>query len=271
MDAPQNSKAFEAFSKAVDFGRAASDYRKFRAGFPAQFFERIAHQFALRPEMRALDLGTGTGTVARGLAELGLVVTAIDPSTALMQEAAALDRAVTVQVEYLEGSAEALPFEPNTFDLVTAGQCWHWFERTTAAAQAMRVLKPGGTLVIAHFDWLPLAGNVVAATEAMIIAANPVWKPMSGGTGIHPQWLGDIAMAGFEDLQTASFDVAQLYTHEAWCGRVRASAGIKGSLGGTATARFIDQLLMMLQEEFPDDPLAVPHRVWWASGHKPSD
>jgi SAM-dependent methyltransferase len=268
MDIQQDSWAFEAFSKGVDFGRTASDYRKFRAGFPGAFFERIARQFALGPGMRALDLGTGTGTVARGLAELGLDVTAVDPATALMQQAAELDREAGVQVEYLEGRAEDLPFDGGAFDVVTAGQCWHWFKRDVAAAEVMRVLKPGGLLVIAHFDWIPLPGNVVGATESMIIEANPAWKPMSGGNGIHPQWLGDMASAGFFDMETASFDLAQPYTHEGWCGRIKASAGIKASLNETETDRFIERLSAMLRSDFPDDPLAVPHRVWWASGRK---
>jgi SAM-dependent methyltransferase len=269
MDREQDSEPFVAFSRTVDFGRTAFDYRKFRAGFPVEFFEGIARQFALRPGMRALDLGTGTGTVARGLAQLGLDVTAVDPAIALMQQAADIDREAQVKVEYIEARAEDLPFDAASFDLVTAGQCWHWFKRDAAAAEVMRLLRPDGILIIAHFDWIPLPGNVLAATEAMIIEANPAWKPMSGSTGIHPQWMGDMALAGFEDLRTASFDAVQPYTHEGWCGRIRASAGIKASLDEAATERFVDRLSAMLKSDFPDDPLAVPHRIWWASGRKP--
>ena len=270
MDGRQSSDAFKSFSQGVDFSRTASDYRKFRAGFPAAFFERIAIQFDLAPGLRALDIGTGTGTVARGLAEFGLNVTAIDPALPLIEQAAELDREAGVQVEYREGRAEDLPFDASSFDVVTAGQCWHWFDRPKAAAEVQRVLRPGGLLVIAHFDWIPLPGNVVGETEAMIIQANPKWSPMAGGIGIHPHGHGDMAMAGFSDLQTTSFDIDQTYSHEAWCGRIRASAGIKASLDEAATDHFVERLSAMLRSDFPDDPLAVPHRVWWASGHKPA-
>jgi len=263
-------ETFGSFRKGVDFGRAAAEYRKFRAGFPQRFFEQLAAQLALKPGSRALDLGTGTGTVARGLAELGLGVTAIDPSVALMYQAADLDREAGVTVEYLEGRAEDLPFDNDTFDIVTAGQCWHWFDRPLAAEEALRVLKPGGWLVIAHFDWIPLSGNVVHATETLILEVNPKWLPMAGGTGIHPQWLGDMAMAGFGLLQTMSFDVDQPYSHEAWIGRIKASAGIKASLDAQETDRFAERLAEMLHNEFSEDPLAVPHRVWWVCGQKPA-
>ncbi len=39
-----------------------------------------------------LDLGTGTGTIARGLAKRGCVVTGLDPSDAMLEQAKALDR-----------------------------------------------------------------------------------------------------------------------------------------------------------------------------------
>ena len=215
-----------------------------------------------------MDIGTGTGTVARGLAGLGLDVTAIDPSLPLMREAAELDREAGVRVEYRDGRAENLPFRDGTFDLVSAGQCWHWFDRSAAAAQCLRVLKPDGVAVIAHFDWLALPGNVVSATEGLILEANPAWT-LAGGTGIYPLWPGDMAAAGFTELETASFDVAQAYSHAAWCGRVKASAGIKASLDDAQADLFADRLAALLLADFPEDPLAVPHRVWWVSGRKP--
>jgi hypothetical protein len=54
---------------------------------------------------------------------------------------------------------------PDAFaDVVTAGQCWHWFNGTRAAQESRRILKRDGRIVIAHFDWIPLRVNVVEAT-----------------------------------------------------------------------------------------------------------
>lgn len=262
--------ATRSFGSSVDFGKTASDYATFRAGFPPEFFQSLAARGWVRAGDRALDLGTGTGTVARGLARMGMAVTGVDPAPALLNEAAVLDQAIGVNVSYRTGTAEQLSEPSASLELVTAGQCWHWFDRTATAREACRVLIPGGRIVIAHFDWLPLAGNVVEATEALILRHNPSWT-MSGGTGIYPSWLGDLAGAGFSSLETFSFDLPVRYSHDAWRGRIRASAGVKASLEASAIAHFDDELGRLLRDHYPEDPLYVPHRVWVASGVKGSD
>jgi SAM-dependent methyltransferase len=258
-----------SWKSTVRFGRTAEDYRRHRAGFPDAFFERIAAFGVGLPGQRLLDLGTGTGTLARGFATRGASVTGLDPSDDMLSQARALDAEAGVTVDYVTASAEATGLEDAAFDVVTAGQCWHWFDRPRAAAECMRLLKPGGALVIAHFDWLPLPGNVVEASEALMLEHNPDWIG-AGGTGIYRRWPTDMAVAGFGDIESFSFDVAVPYSHEAWRGRIRASAAIGASLADEKVPLFDEAHAAMLAERFPDDPLAVPHRVFAAIGRKPS-
>jgi len=250
----------------IDFGRTASDDALHRAGFPERFFERLAVLGIGRLGQVVIDVGAGTGTVARGLARRGCTVIGVDPSGALLAQARALAVAEGLRVDFREGRAEALPVEDAAVDVVAAGQCWHWFDRTRAAAEARRVLRPGGRVVIAHFDWLPLPGSAVEATEALVLAYNPAWA-FAGGTGLHPAWLADLSGAGFVDLETASFDVAVTYSHEAWRGRIRASAGVAASLPADDVARFDAEHASLLAARFPD-PVEAPHRVWWVTGRR---
>jgi SAM-dependent methyltransferase len=166
------------------------------------------------------------------------------------------------------GSAETLKEPDESFDIYTAGQCWHWFDRPKAAAEAFRILKPSGRIIIAHFDWIPMNGNLVEATENLILKYNPDWA-LSGGTGIYPEWLSDLKTAGFDNLETRSFDLEQPYSPEAWRGRIRASAGIKASLNDSEISAFDDELRNLLEDKFSQNPLMVPHRVWFVTGKKP--
>ncbi|MCB0154477.1 MAG: methyltransferase domain-containing protein [Anaerolineae bacterium] len=256
-------------SQTIDFGKTAQDYSQHRAGFPEPFFERLAEFGVGRPGQRVLDLGTGTGTVARGLARRGCQVIALDPARPLMDQARRLDQEAGVMVAHLNATAEKTGLAASSFEVVTAGQCWHWFDRPRAAREVRRLLVPGGHLVIAHFDWLPLPGNVVEATEQLIQQVNPAWA-MGGGTGLYPAWLGDVAVAGFQNIQSFSFDVSTVYSHAAWRGRIRASAGVAASLPPQQVADFDKALGRLLAARFPTDPLPVPHRVFTVICHAPT-
>jgi len=253
----------------INFGRTASDYGKHRVGFPDAFFDRIENLRLLKNGTRLLDIGTGTGTIARGMAQRGCVTSALDISEPLINTSKQLDEKAGVQISYHIASAEATGLADEAFDVVTAGQCWHWFDGDKAAHEVKRLLVPNGQIIIAHFDWLPLKGNMVAETEALIQRYNPSWQ-MGGGNGFYPQWLIHLGDAGFVDLETFSFDINVEYSREAWRGRIRASAGIGASLSDDKVTAFDEELKQVLQEKFPEDPLQVPHRVFAVIGRKVS-
>ncbi|CAN5607171.1 hypothetical protein BH20ACT10_BH20ACT10_16840 [soil metagenome] len=113
----------------MDFGKTARDYGRHRAGFPPEFFERIAEHGIGLPGQKILDLGTGTGTLARGFALRGCGAIGLDPSEELMMEAKRLDREAGVSVEYVVGKAEgtdfrtapSMPFPPGNAGIGSTG------------------------------------------------------------------------------------------------------------------------------------------------------
>jgi len=252
----------------ADFGSTASDYAKHRAGFPDRFFEELSHRRVGLAGQAILDLGTGTGTLARGFARRGASVTGVDIAPDMLDQARDIAAAEGLDtLTFQTGSAEETGQNSNRFDIVTAGQCWHWFDGPAAFAEVLRVLKPGGTLVICHFDWLPLRGNVVAATEALILAHSPEW-PFGGGTGLYPAWTTGMAEAGFEGIETFSIDHIEKYSTEAWRGRIRASAPVGGTLSEAEVAVFDEEHAAMLARDFPGELQQVPHRCWAAIARK---
>src|SRR3954470_20261402 len=251
----------------TDWNHAAGDYAKHRAGFPDWFFDRMEAAGLFRPGMRVLDLATGTGTLARGFAKRGGIVTGLDIAPEMMAQAKALDAQDGISVEYVQAKDEEKGQRAAHFDLISAGTCWFWFDGDLAAAEAKRLLKPGGHLLIAMLAWLPLNGNVVAATERVIEKHNPGWKLgnyQAGGV----RSMRDHAPGGFCNRESFSVDYDIPYSHEAWRGRIRASAGISASLGPEAVAAFDAQHAAILAQDFPDDPMQVPHRVVATWGRK---
>ena len=250
-----------------DFGRTASDYSTHRQGFPDSLYELLARLGVRFSGTRVVDLGTGTGTLARGMARRGASVTGIDLSNAMTAEAARLDMEWGVSTHYLNTYAEKTGLESASFDLVTSGQSWWWFDRRAALAEIQRILRPGGILTICSFDWVATPGNVVELTERLITQHNPRWS-MGGGDGQHPEFLSDLKAGGFEDIKDAFLPVDAVYTRDAWTGRVRASAGIGASLDKQAVQAFDLELASALAAFFDEDPILVPHAVYVAIGRK---
>ena len=196
----------------------------------------------------------------------------LDISAEMIAAARDLDAAAGVALDYVLGKAEETGLPAGGFDLVTAACCWHWFDRPKAAAEVLRLLKPGGALVICSQDWLPLAhesgGNVVAKSEAILQRHNPAW-PFGGLDGLKPGFVRDLRAAGFHDVESFSVDVDIPYSRDAWRGRLRASAAVSGSLPPEKVAAADAELAAMLARDFPDEPLQVAHCVFALWGKNP--
>ena len=105
----------------------------------------------------ALDVGCGEGRFCRMLRARGIAVTGVDPTTALLQRARERDPAG----DYREGRAEALEFADASFDLVVSYLTLIDIpDIRRAIPQMVRVLKPGGTLLIANINsFFTASGN----------------------------------------------------------------------------------------------------------------
>ena len=254
----------------VDFGRTAVDYGAHRAGFPERLFLRLQRLGIGLAGQSLLDLGTGTGALARQFSRQGCGVTGADISLALLEEAERLARQEGLKIAWVQGRAEETGLPSASFDVVSAGQCWHWFERSRAAAEVHRLLRPGGSLLIAHFDWLSRPGNLVEASVklAMLQRDTPPPAQLSVGIrGTYSLWLEEVEAAGFTDLETSSFDVEVPYSQVSWRGRMRASALLGATMPQERVEAF-DRALAALLTQQDAETLLVPHRVFTLTAKK---
>lgn len=245
----------------MDFGRTAQDYARYRTVFPTELFGRLAALGLGTPGQRVVDLGAGTGTLGRGFASQGCTVTGVDTAPELLEEARRLDAAQGVASSYRTAPAEDTGLPTGAFDLVCAGQCWHWFDGPRAAAEARRLLAPAGALAVCYRDYRLEPGNVCAASEDLVLAHNPAWT-MAGGNATHPELQADLAAAGFSSFHTIDFEIVVEFTHETWRGRMRTCNGVGATLPDEAVAAFDADLAQLLRDRFPEEPLRIPHRIW---------
>lgn len=250
--------------RAIDFGRVAEDYDRFRPGFPDSFFDRLAHRKWFRPGLRVLDLGTGTGSLALGVARRGMTSVGLDPSAELLEVARRRAGEEGLDATFVTGTAERTGQPDGVFDLVCAGQAWWWFDAPAALAEARRVLRPNGRIVIATFSYLPLPGNVAQRTESLILRHNPGWTK-AGGSGLHYEQVQALDRAGIFRVESLSYVERVPFSHEAWRGRIRTCNGVGAALPPDRVAAFDRELAAMLDAECPGD-LVVPHRIFVASG-----
>lgn len=105
-----------------------------------------------------LDVACGTGNATIPAAEQGARVTGIDITPKLLEEGRAAAAAAGVEVDWVEGDAEQLPFEDASFDVVlSVFGCIFAPDHDAAAREIARVLRPGGRIALCN--WMP-EGNI---------------------------------------------------------------------------------------------------------------
>jgi len=116
---------------------------RYAAGRPYHHGRTVRRALGDRRSGRALDVACGTGLSTRALAELGMDPVGVDAVPAMVVWARR-----STGLPYAVGSAEALPVADRSVDLVTVSSGVHWFPPARFAAEAARVLRPAGALLL---------------------------------------------------------------------------------------------------------------------------
>jgi SAM-dependent methyltransferase len=135
------SNATSRFSDRVE------NYIRYRPGYPLEALLALKSECGLSPQQAVADIASGTGIWTRMLLENGNPVFGVEPNPEMRQAGERL-LARFPKFTSVTGSAEATTLPDQSVDFVTAAQAAHWFDREGARREFVRILKPGGWLVL---------------------------------------------------------------------------------------------------------------------------
>ena len=244
--------------KEFDFGKTSADYARFRDIYPASMYEKLI-QFGIgKSGQKILDLGSGTAVLPINMSKTGADFTATDVSEnqILLGKQLAAERNIK-NIDFKLCSAEDTGFRGESFNAVTAVQCFHYFNAEKAANEIRRILKPDGLFCKIFMDWLPYEDEVIAEMESLVLKYNPDWN----GKGFKefnykfPSW----AIGKFDIENVHSYNSELEFSKEAWIGRIKSCRGIGASLSEKEVKNFETEYRSML-EKYPE-PLKLKHQI----------
>jgi ubiquinone/menaquinone biosynthesis C-methylase UbiE len=180
----------------IRFLDAAGTEASFRA-----YKDRLSERLDLRPGVRVLDVGCGTGDDARAMARGGGWVVGIDNSQAMIDEARRRSADSGLPVDFQVADALALPFAADSFDGCRADRSlMHVPDTRRALAEMLRVTRPGGRLAVYEVDF----GTLVIDADDRTLARKVVnaWSD-----SVRNGWLGRHIPAIIRDLGLRDLEV----------------------------------------------------------------
>ena len=186
--------------KAFDWGKASSDYAKYRDIYPKEFYEKIISRNLCINGQNVLDMGTGTGVILRNMYSYGAKWTGTDISDNQIEQAKILFKGM--DIEYYVCSAENLDFKDNSFDVITACQCFWYFDHETIMPKLYRLLKKDGRILVLYMTWLPFEDKIAGESEKLVLKYSPGWS--GAGETMHPIHIPKCYEEKFEVLHYAA-------------------------------------------------------------------
>lgn len=230
------------------FASTAAFYARYRGGYPAALFEHLAERLGLDGTQTALDLGCGTGELARPLAPLVGATIAVDPQPEML----AWGRLRAAEegrdgIAWRVGDSTSLgSLGLPELDLVTMGASFHWMDRDAVLGLLDGLVAPGGAVVVVGggnpSEAAPAPPWAAAVAEVRERFLGPE-RRAGGGTYEHPA--DDHATV----LARSPFSVLESATWTRTVERDVASAiGLQLSYSFSAPALLGDRLVAFVDE-----------------------
>lgn len=218
------SESHHARQIAESFGSEADRYERTRPAYPQAMVDAI---LAASTGRDVLDVGIGTGISARPFQQAGCRVLGVEPD----ERMAAFARHSGIAIEIAK--FEEWHASGRTFDLVIAGQTWHWVDPVIGASKAAEVLRPGGRIALFWnvMSFPPEFAEGFSAVYRRVLPEFPFFQSGSpGGTASYAplteKAVDGIGRSGaFTEPEQWQFDWGRSYTRDEWLEQVPTFGG----------------------------------------------
>jgi SAM-dependent methyltransferase len=213
-----------ARSIAESFGADAAAYHRARPSYPQALVDRI---ITASPGRDVLDVGIGTGISAQGFQTAGCQVLGVEVDERMAEFA----RSQGFEVEVAR--FEDWNRNGRTFDIVVAGQTWHWIDPVAGTRKAAQVLPPGGRLAAFWntFQFPPDLAESLSAVYARVLPDSPFSRGMFAGPDAYSPIFDKTAdgirqVGGFDEPEQWRTDWQRTYTRDRWLSVVPTAGGL---------------------------------------------
>ena len=129
------------------FSSRVENYSKYRPGYPKEVIETLKTECGLTADSIIADIGSGTGILAEIFLQNGNSVSGVEPNREMREAGERLLKRYP-NFSSIAGRAEATVLGAQSVDFITAGQAFHWFDRTATKVEFTRIIRPEGWVVL---------------------------------------------------------------------------------------------------------------------------
>ncbi len=205
-----------------DFGKTSRDYLAYRDIYPEFLYDTLRKYGTANDGSSWLDLGTGTGILPKNLYNPKSEIIGADISAQQISFAKSYAEKNNMNIRYTVSAAEDTGLPDNSFDVITAAQCFQYFDRERIIPEIRRMLKPDGKFILIFMDW-NYNDKIFAGSADIVKKHNPLWNPNNGADKI-------MYTDFFPQRETIVHDCDIPFTRESWHGRMCACRGTAASM-----------------------------------------
>lgn len=237
---------------SFDFGKTSEAYAKYRDIYPKELYDKLRELGVAADGTAWLDIGTGTGVFPKNLYKENAEITAVDISPEQISFAKAEAEKNGWNINYLVSPAEETGLPDNSFDVITAAQCFWYLDREKMKSEIKRLLKPNGKFIKVYLTFT-LDDKIAEKSYRLVKRMNKNWNMGSSGS---KDMFDDL----FPGRKTETFYCNIPFTRESWHGRMCACRGTLASMDEETLAEW-DRRHRRVLSKYPEE-FTIKHKVY---------